>query len=402
MKGTDKMQHWKAHYKDALHDADIIIINTEEDYAEDPLSFTLDGITFRGASISSFQLADEMQYEEAKEKFSLLKWGGHNKKFHINMPYSYDLQRYALAVEIPVSVYRKSDGGLVSGAICFAYQYREHDMAKPQCIYQCDDVRVYRDDVLVSDFSLHVDGTCYESSCKTVWFDNALKDICTRMKKEYYLKCCFTCQYSDYSPYGNDDYGAMFCYRRHKEDCLMVNSKEDYFKYLEGKDSDGRQETYLCEQYSPRSQAGGYRGFVDGVPDGQSLYQLIFCDEELSYEEYKEEFTIGIFSSLDKARETAAYYASHIDGFKDYDCSYRIVEKKVSDSQTTGAVYIIFGWNENQNCDAIEIIESECFTQEEAAKQHSIELQERYGRSNWCIDKFTIDACLWKEGFVRV
>ena len=45
----------------------------------------------------------------------------------------------------------------------------------------------------------------------------------------------------------------------------MVNSKEDYFKYLEGKDSDGRQETYLCEQYSPRSRAGGYRGFVDGV-----------------------------------------------------------------------------------------------------------------------------------------
>lgn len=85
------------------------------------------------------------------------------------------------------------------------------------------------------------------------------------MKKEYYIKCCFTCQYSDYSPYGNDDYGAMSCYRRHKEDCLMVNSKEDYFKYLEGKDADVRQETYLCEQYSPRSRAGGYRGFVDGV-----------------------------------------------------------------------------------------------------------------------------------------
>lgn len=265
MKGTEKMQHWKAHYKDALHDADITMINTEEDYAADPLSFTLDGVTFRGASISSFQLADETQYEEAKEKFNLLKWGGHNEKFHINMPYSYDLQRYALAVEIPVSVYRKSDGGLVSGTICFAYQYREHDREKPQCIYQCDDVRVYRDDVLVSDFSLHVDGTCYESSCKTVWFENALKDICTQMKKEYYIKCCFTCQYADYSPYGNDDYGAMSCYCRHKEDCLMVNSKEDYFKYLEGKDADVRQETYLCEQYSPRSRAGGYRGFVDGV-----------------------------------------------------------------------------------------------------------------------------------------
>lgn len=71
MKGTEKMQNWKAHYKDALHDADIIMINTEEDYAADPLSFTLDGVTFRGASISSFQLADETQYEEAKEKCNL-------------------------------------------------------------------------------------------------------------------------------------------------------------------------------------------------------------------------------------------------------------------------------------------------------------------------------------------
>lgn len=44
MKGTEKMQHWKAHYKDALHDADITMINTEEDYAADPLSFTLDGV----------------------------------------------------------------------------------------------------------------------------------------------------------------------------------------------------------------------------------------------------------------------------------------------------------------------------------------------------------------------
>ena len=260
------MQYWKAHYKDSKHDTDITIINTEEEYSTEPLSFTLDGITFRGASISAFQLADERQYEEAKEKFSLLKWGGHNERFHIDMPYSYDLQRYALAVEIPVTVCRKSDGGLVSGVICFAYQYREHDAAKPQGIYQCDDVRVYRDDETVSDFSLRVDGICYESSCKTLWFEDALKDICTQMKNEYYVKCCFTCQYSDYSPYGNDDYGAMSCYCRHKEDCLKVNNKQDWFRYLEGKDFDGRQETYLCEQYCLRSQARGYRGFVDGVP----------------------------------------------------------------------------------------------------------------------------------------
>lgn len=56
------MQQWKAHYKDALHDAYIEIINTEEDCDTASLSFMLDNITFHGTSLSDFQLADEVQY----------------------------------------------------------------------------------------------------------------------------------------------------------------------------------------------------------------------------------------------------------------------------------------------------------------------------------------------------
>lgn len=149
------MQYWKAHYKDALHDADIRIINAED--TAEPLSFTLDGIRFQGASCADFHLAEEAYYDEA-----------------------------------------------------------------------------------VLDFSLLVDELCYESSRKSLYFEDALRNICTQMKDNYLLKCCFTCQYSDYSPYGNDDYGAMLCYRRYKEDCLKVNNKEEYFRYLEGKDCDMR------------------------------------------------------------------------------------------------------------------------------------------------------------------
>lgn len=71
--------------------------------------------------------------------------------------------------------------------------------------------------------------------------------------------------YSDYSPYGSDDYGLMLCFCRHKNDCLKVNSKDDFFSFLEGKDCDGRQETYLCGHYCLRDKASGYRGFVDGI-----------------------------------------------------------------------------------------------------------------------------------------
>lgn len=260
-----QMQYWKAHYKDALHDTDIEILNTEEDYRTDPLSFVLDGVTFKGTSPADFQLADVTQYDEANKKFSLLKWGGHYSKYQISSPYSYDLQRYELEVEIPVSVYRKRDKRLVAGNIFLAFKYSEPDIEKPQSILMCDDTRVYRDNLDVSEFSLLVDGCCYKTTKKTSWFEMALSDICTQIRHSYYIKCCFTCQYSDYSPYGSDDYGLMLCFCRHKEDCLKVNSKEEFFTYLEGKDYDGRQETYLCEHYSLRNRASGYRGFVDGI-----------------------------------------------------------------------------------------------------------------------------------------
>lgn len=259
------MQYWKAHYKDAMHDTDIEIMNTEEDYSTEPLSFTLDNITFRGTSLDDLHLADEAQYEEAGRKFSLLKWGGYYSKYHMTSPYLYDLQRYELKVEISVKVFRKRDGSLTTGALFFAFKCVEPDITKPHCIMTCDDIRVHKDDVTVQEFSLSVDGKCYKSTRKTLYFENALNDICRQAKNDYYIKCCFTCQFSDYSPYGNDDYGLMLCFCRHKNDCLKVNSKVDFFSFLEGKDFDARQETYLCDQYCFRDKASGYRGFVDGT-----------------------------------------------------------------------------------------------------------------------------------------
>ncbi|MDE5598257.1 MAG: hypothetical protein K2J04_10540, partial [Lachnospiraceae bacterium] len=200
------MQYWKAHYKDALHDTDIQIVNTEGVYGTDPLSFTLDNIKFHGESPSCFELADEAQYQEAAEKFCLFKYGGYNSKYHETSPYTYDLQRYELETEIPINVVRKKDNCLITGMIFIALKFHEYDGTKASSRVTCDDVTVYRDDLEVSEFSLYVDDICYKYAGKEMWFDNALSDICAQMKNDYYIKSCFTCQYSDYSPYGNDDY----------------------------------------------------------------------------------------------------------------------------------------------------------------------------------------------------
>lgn len=259
------MQHWQAHYKDSLYDVDIEIINTAEDDKGEPLSFILDGVTFQGSSLGDFHLAKEVQYDQARKKFCILKWGGYYKRFNITTPYSYDLQRYSLEVEIPIQVIRKRDDCEISGTLHIAFQYVEHNRELLQSQIVCDGVRVYHDDAIVWDFSLLVDGVRYESTQKTLEFESALGDICIQMKSDYYLKCCFTCQYSEYSPYGRDDYGAMLCYCGHKKACLKVHNEDDYFYYLEGKDCNRRQETYLCEGYEERNKSCGYRGFVDGV-----------------------------------------------------------------------------------------------------------------------------------------
>lgn len=258
------MQVWKAHYKDKHHDTMIDIINTEKDSRETPLSFTLDGIKFCGSMLEYFELSDDSKYEEAKGKFCILKSGGYNIG-DIKIPYCYELQRYALDIEIPVKVFRKRDHFEIQGMIHVSFEYTEPNREKNMVRMYCEDVQVCHDDINVYDFTLYVDGVKYSSQKETLDFETALHDICKQMSQDYYLKCCFTCQYSDYSPYGNDSFGCMLCYCNCKDDYLKVNNKDDFFEYLENKDCDVRQETYLCAEYECRNMCSGYRGFVDGI-----------------------------------------------------------------------------------------------------------------------------------------
>lgn len=261
------MVYYKAHYKDAHHDVDIVIENNQGDYRTDPLSFTLDGVTFRGTSLGDFELANPEQYEEAKEKFCILKHGGYNEWLQHTFSYFYVLQGYGMDLKMPIKLIRKSDAQEVSGELKLAFKHKKRDSgnAKGGCCYQCDGERIYPDECVVEEFSLLVEDELYNSSKKTLYFESALLDISRQIKEKYYLKCCFTCQYSEYSPYGNDDFGNMLCYRRHKEACLKVNNKDEYFEYLEDKDFDIYQETCLCEEYAERIRSSGYRGFVEGI-----------------------------------------------------------------------------------------------------------------------------------------
>ena len=99
------------------------------------------------------------------------------------------------------------------------------------------------------------------------------------------------------------------------------------------------------------------------------LYQLIMIDNQLSYDDYTEAFLVGFFSSREKAEITGKRYLSEVSGFKDYDCTYQILEKSVLDADALPEqIYFIQGWNVNQNLDEINLIESECFVSESLAE----------------------------------
>ncbi len=135
------------------------------------------------------------------------------------------------------------------------------------------------------------------------------------------------------------------------------------------------------------------------------IYNLIIIDKELSYSDHSEEFNIGFFSSYEKTETTAEKYITQIQGFKDHNCDYRITEKRLigcADGLIPTDVFIIYGWNENSELDEIDLIESDCFVSKASAEQTLDEMKAMYCRQNWCIDKYSIDECNWKDGFIRV
>ena len=123
------------------------------------------------------------------------------------------------------------------------------------------------------------------------------------------------------------------------------------------------------------------------------LYQLIITDKELSYNDYKEEFNIGFFKSKEEATEIAQYYIKNIEGFKDYPCEYRIIEKQII-GNLKKTIWMIQGYDFNENEDEINIIESQCYSNKEQAEKDLENYKKQYNRQNWYISNWIVEKKL--------
>lgn len=131
------------------------------------------------------------------------------------------------------------------------------------------------------------------------------------------------------------------------------------------------------------------------------LYQLIITDKELSYNDYKEEFNIGFFKSKEEATEIAQYYIKNIEGFKDYPCEYRIIEKQII-GNLKKTIWMIQGYDFNENEDEINIIESQCYSNKEQAEKDLENYKKQYNRQNWYISNWIVEKKYNEEGFSRM
>ena len=134
-----------------------------------------------------------------------------------------------------------------------------------------------------------------------------------------------------------------------------------------------------------------------------TLYYLQMFDEEASYENYRQAFGIGLFSSRQLAEDTAKRYLAKVTGFKDYPVTYQIEEKRVpgAGGDLPSFVFLVSGWNENDDLDEIDVIESDCYRTEKEAERALEALKSACPRQHWCINRWTIDQCNWQEGFDR-
>lgn len=124
-----------------------------------------------------------------------------------------------------------------------------------------------------------------------------------------------------------------------------------------------------------------------------TLYNLTFTDKDLG-----EHFNIGFFSSHELAEMIARDYLKNVRGFCEYPCGYSITEKAVLGGGSAEDVFVVFGWNGYED----DIVESDLYTTEALARRRLAEMKSEFNREEWCVDRFRVDECKWKDGFVRV
>lgn len=233
---------YKITYKDQYGTIESVIENkfSEEldcltNYA---LELELGDVLFKGDTFDGLELQNENKYDkEQLKRFSFNKIGVHGTNNIVK-----ELTNYKFVLELPLKIVDKQTIATraINGILTVALgSFSPKDYSVFQYEFTNDK----------SDYS--VVGDSFEAL-----FDNLKKAI----KESHFIKNCYGCNYSDYSPYGRDSFGDMLCFKHAKEAYLKISGKGGLFQLMSNEKVIHVQETYLCNDFEFRKEKVGYRG----------------------------------------------------------------------------------------------------------------------------------------------
>lgn len=247
---------YKALYKDEFHNIKTEIINEFNELDQDIyIKMKIDDIEFYSTDLVSFEIDYDKYAFDKISNFKILKYG-HNPNYY------YCLQNYSLEIEIPMIFVKCDNDTEINGMLMFKYEHVSDDnnnQNRSGSKFMLDNIRVFPDIIEAKYFYIKIDDEIITSDDLTLDFDANFLAMNSKLKNRYYLKNCFGCMYSDYSPLGNDYFGTMLCFKKVSDQYIKIIGKdifnlESYAIQV--------QEIYCCKSFKKRCGDIGYRGSI--------------------------------------------------------------------------------------------------------------------------------------------
>lgn len=229
---TEQPHTYQGIFSDKHGTRDIVVSN---DF--DVFSLEIDGVRFEGDSLDDLQIINKKNYTaEQLERLTLI---------------NDTILDYTIFVNVPQMIINNADGAQLSTLMEIEWELVGLTENGKNIEYRQLKLRLIIGEEL------------FEGTCKD-YFDYALDQIIEQFNGRYSFKNCYGCLYSDYSPYGQNTFGGMYCFVRQKEDYLTIDIpagsyKYNYMAHLTN-DYSITQETYCCNHFKQRIKGTGHRG----------------------------------------------------------------------------------------------------------------------------------------------
>jgi hypothetical protein len=217
-------------YRDDFGTTEICILNNFEN-----LYFEIDGVKFEGLEFGDFEILNKENYSDKQlERFTFISTIICNYKMTVFIPQTIidNVKKKTFTTNLTL----ECELGIQKSPKGFDFKLR---------------------------LNVTIDGRTFEG-VSDYYIDSVFDQIIKQFGDKYKFKNCYGCLYSDYSPYGQQGFGGMYCFVRQKENYLKVDVPKDSYKYNYFEDCENDyemvQETYCCDKYEIRKQGTGYRG----------------------------------------------------------------------------------------------------------------------------------------------